>query len=251
MKGGLVMHLKKERGLLNLMREGMNLFRENGFEKTTSRMIAQTAGISQGLMNHYFVSKDNLGTQVLGMLYEYVNQFVNDTIEMKDDPVMYYLVDTLSFNEFLRTKGYYDFYIDSLRHDLFFPYLWNKPLSLIDELKPANINPDLNLIYTRYLPYMMEKTLVLKKLEEDSFGNISDEEIPFLPCQEALEHLVPRKFIEEFKEQSIKSAKSIVKKIPEIPDEDFILKFIRDHESDFKENTKETAKQAMDLAIGS
>lgn len=47
---------------------GLDLFVRNGYYGTTSKEIAEALGISQGLMFHYFKSKDELYIELLNLL---------------------------------------------------------------------------------------------------------------------------------------------------------------------------------------
>lgn len=56
---------QKEARREQILNAGLDLFVRNGYHGTTTKDIAETLGISQGLMFHYFKSKDELYIELL------------------------------------------------------------------------------------------------------------------------------------------------------------------------------------------
>ena len=61
---------QKEARREQVLNTGLDLFVRNGYYGTTTKNIAETLGISQGLMFHYFKSKDELYMELLTELGE-------------------------------------------------------------------------------------------------------------------------------------------------------------------------------------
>lgn len=160
----------------------MDLFRENGYTKTNIRQIAESAGVSLGLVNHYFGSKRQLGYAVLETLIRYA-VFQSDAAlgQAPKDMLLYDATETRVVNVYLSHGPFRRFYLDTLEEDIFFSYLEALPSFLLEQLQDTyhfTISRDMALLYCRYIPYMVEKTLVLKKAQ-GLFSGISEEDVPY------------------------------------------------------------------------
>lgn len=51
----------RESAIFQILKHSARLFRDNGFEATSVRQIAEEADLSASMINHYFGSKDHLG----------------------------------------------------------------------------------------------------------------------------------------------------------------------------------------------
>ena len=159
----------------------MDLFQTQGYSKTNIRQIAEQAGVSLGLVNHYFGSKRQLGYLVLETLIRYVIRR-SDVVaaEQKQDLLFYDAAETRAVNLYLSRGPFRLFYLDTLEED-FFNYLEQLPSFLLEQLQTTynfTISRDMALLYCRYIPYMVEKTLVLKKAQ-GLFSDISEDDIPY------------------------------------------------------------------------
>ena len=184
---------KREHGIYTIICAAMALFRENGYRDTSVRQIAEKADVALGMVNHHFGSKETLGAQVLSLLDTYAVGGLKRRLSFHDDPILYDLVSVRVLYDFMSTRGYWNFYLDSLRYDFFFKHLFSHPPVLIRELQrfyPFEATEDDILLYSKYMPYMMEKTVVLKK-EEGFFATISYDEVPYLICHTAMSHFIP------------------------------------------------------------
>lgn len=160
----------------------MDLFQTQGYSKTNIRQIAEQAGVSLGLVNHYFGSKRQLGYLVLETLIRYVIRR-SDVVaaEQKQDLLFYDAAETRAVNLYLSRGPFRLFYLDTLEEDIFFNYLEQLPSFLLEQLQTTynfTISRDMALLYCRYIPYMVEKTLVLKKAQ-GLFSGISEDDIPY------------------------------------------------------------------------
>lgn len=160
----------------------MDLFRENGYVATNIRQIAERAGVSLGLVNHYFGSKRQLGYDVLRTLIRYVITGCDTFFLSRErDLILVDATETRAVNDYLSHGAFRQFYLDTLEEDIFFNYLeklTSLPLMLLQEIYSFTISADMALLYCRYIPYMVEKTLVLKK-DQGLFPGISDADVPY------------------------------------------------------------------------
>lgn len=222
--------VRREQSIYTILMTSLKLFRENSYANTTVRQIAEQSKVSLGMVNHYFGSKEYLGEQVLSLLSQYAFSPLPDTLSLEKDPVLYDLVMVRLFFNYVRTHGYWNFYIDSLQNDFFFKSLGQRPMTLANNLKNLydfESDPDTLLLYSRYLPYMMEKTLILKK-ELGLFPSISYEEVPYLICSTAMNHFIPEEEIKKRNRESILIAERLGHPLLDLPPEEVVTGFIHD-----------------------
>lgn len=220
---------RREQGIFNILSTALRLFRDNGYAATTVRQISEQANVSLGMLNHYFGSKEKLGENILSLLSDYSFSQLPGNLSIEDDPILWDLVMVRLLFNYIRTHGYWDFYLDSLQNDFFFKSLEERPLMMatyLQKLYEFQTDADSLLLYSRYLPYMMEKTLVLKK-ESGIFPSISYEEIPYLICSTAMNHFIPEADVKERNHDSILLAEQYGRSLKNIPPEEFILDFIQ------------------------
>lgn len=221
--------LRREQSIYTILMTSLKLFRENSYANTTIRQIAEQSGVSLGMVNHYFGSKEALGEQVLSLLSQYAFTPLSDSLSVNDDPVLYDLVTVRLFFNYVRTHGYWSFYLDSLNNDFFFKSLAERPMTLANSLKKFydfESDPDSELLYSRYFPYMMEKTIILKK-ETGLFPSISYEEVPYLICSTAMNHFIPEEEIKKRNRESILMAERLGHPLLDVPPEDVVIAFIQ------------------------
>ncbi len=218
----------KEHTVFSIMKAALKLFRENGFNDTSIREIASTAEVGLGMVNHYFGSKDFLGAQCLTVLSDYCMKDLNERIPLDTQTILNDLVGTRLLYCYLYVSGYAHFYRDSLENDIFFKYLSDKPTILIDLLRKdytIEATSDEVQLYARYIPYMMEKTLVLKK-DAGFFKSIDYNDVPFLIVQTAISHFIPDQEVTKHREESVRIADEMLQELSkEIPD-DFLEAFV-------------------------
>lgn len=76
----------KDEGLVKLRREQMvkgaiNLFKEKGFHRTTTREIASASGFSIGTLYEYIRSKEDVLYLVCDQIYEEVHEKISETMQ--------------------------------------------------------------------------------------------------------------------------------------------------------------------------
>lgn len=214
-----------------ILEASLRLFRDNGFINTNSRQIAAEAGVSVGLINHYFGSKRTLGFTALKTLIRMVVDSINYP-QLGENEVYDDFVATRCVNEYLMGGSYRQFYMDCLREDLFFEYLshWST-LSLQDIAKGFNVevDDDVSLLYSRYIPYTVEKTLVLKK-EDGLFKSISESDIPYRISLSTYANYLPADVLENADAQSRIFSKSFVPMLPAFPSSEQLRSTLEEQE---------------------
>lgn len=133
---------------INIINSAMKEFSKNTFQKASTNVIVEEAGISKGLLFHYFGSKANL--------YKYLEHFSIKVITEK-------IVDELDWEErdiFLRLKE-----ISMLKFKIFqkYPYMAEFSLKVfkdktVEEI--MHINPDFPLeLYSQVYTYNIDYSL--------------------------------------------------------------------------------------------
>jgi AcrR family transcriptional regulator len=205
--------------MAKILEVSIRLFLENGYRGTTARQISATAGLSLGLMNHYFSSKADLAATVLRIIARQVILVTEPYIDVALDPLFADTLITRALNEFLLGTRWRQFYIESIEEDVFFRALAQSNLTLITaEMNKYGIEltEDLLSLYGRYAPYNMEKTLVLGK-EQGMFPNITYDDIPDYITSASVEKFLPAQDIEEATKRARLYTKRIIKQMPLIP----------------------------------
>ena len=174
-----------------------------------------------------------LGTQCLVLLDRYASQRMDAELSLDDEPILYDLVSIRVLYGYLNGNGYGQFYADSLKNDFFFKYLSNRPSVIVQKLSrfyDISGSPDEVQLYCRYMPYMMEKTLILKK-SEGLFPSISSEQVPLYIVITALSHFIPEADIVAQDARSITLAEHYTAGLqPEVPDaflDAFVEEYVR------------------------
>lgn len=201
----------------------MDLFREYGYDAVSIRMLADHADISLGLVNHYFGSKRNLAYIVLEKLIQYVILHVNEYVENTPENILLHdAVDTRVVNVYLREGAFRQFYLDTLNEDIFFNYLENRSTLILKQLQESyhfTITEDMDLLYSRYIPYIVEKTLILKK-KEGLFPSISYEDIPYHIFSSTYVGRVPMELLENYDKKAREIAPEILASLAPIPSQE-------------------------------
>lgn len=210
-----------QQGISAILKAALSLFQENGFTATSIRQIANRADMSLGLINHYFGSKELLGARCLQLIDSYVTQRVDDFADFSREPILYDLVMVRTLFSYIQ-REYRQFYLDSLEHDLFFKYLSSRPPTLIYELQkhyPIETDEDSIILFSRYMPYMLEKTLMLKKAQ-GLFSSISYDQVPLLVCSSAMGHFIPEADVRAQDEEAIRLSQTASNGLRDtVPDE--------------------------------
>lgn len=176
-----------------IMQSAWRNFLKKGYYQAGIREIAADAGVSLGLVNHYFKSKKNLAAHIVTFLWNEARDWGLQYVP-QEDVVLLDAVVTRGMNRLMLSELLHDFYITSLQEDVFFDSLTAQTSRTLAPLHASGFRdvPDRDLIYlyTKILPYETEKALILKK-EKGMFQNIPYEDIPYYVCLEALRRIVP------------------------------------------------------------
>lgn len=218
----------KENVIRDIFRVSLSLFAENGYAGTSIRHIAAQANISVGLTHHYFGNKERLGRLALTLLSDYVCDAVDARIDFESDPILNDLTATRCRMQYMYHGPYRQFYLDSLRVDLFFNALLSNEALLLNELQKQygfESTPDNNLLYNNYIPYNVEKTLILKK-EEGLFPTIEYSEIPWHICYASMGRFLPEALLREKDTAARAIASEIQKSISSTPSDEVIDQYL-------------------------
>lgn len=212
---------ESQQSINQIFRTAMDLFRENGYENTNIRQLATKADVSLGLINHYFGSKRNLAYHVLESLIQYAMLKTKKYIEENNinDELLYDAVATRVVNVFLSQGPFRQFYLDSLKEDIFFNYLENHSQLLLKKLQSEydfEVTDDIALLYGHYIPFIVEKTLYLKR-NEGLFTSISEEDIPFQIFNSTYAGRIPQEILENCDLKAREFTPVIIKTMSSIP----------------------------------
>lgn len=216
----------------DIFRISHQLFLSQGYDATTIRQISDQAGVSLGLTNHFFHSKEALACQVLAMVSAYSSLFCSVTRPCTDPLHRHVLASRIRIL-FLLKSSYRRFYLDTLKQDILFARLEKTPGRIfyqLAELYRFPADDDLFLLYGTYTPYNYEKTLILGR-ESGLFATISPEEIPDYITISSFEHFVSQDILNQALQNAHEATKTVLSRMPsKIPD-DFMVNFLKDRPS--------------------
>ena len=224
-----------------IIKAAINQFSENGYYKTGIRDIANEANVGLGLVNHYFVSKKMLASEVFAIMWKSTTAWTKTYVDVETDPVLYDAVATRAMNYTMLSSKFRSFYIDSLREDIFYQALSVRWVEKLDDFRKDKFNvsdPDLVHLYSRILPYELEKTIILQK-QEGFYQNLPYEDIPFYIFLTAFERILPREEIENFDRKSREIVdEHFAEYTMEVAEEEIVehLKYIDDLKDSAKKN---------------
>lgn len=225
--------LQRQRTMALLVDGAIRVFAEQGFDAAGVLAIASAADVAAGSLNNCFGNKEGLGAYAAFALLRHAVDPVRDILTFDEDPVLYTLT-TLATHSGFMMDCYRAFYLDALRHDFFSNHLMSKPnpltLRLIRRYRP-NADPESVTLYSEFMPYMLGRTLILKK-EEGFFANIPYERIPFLICNEALHYFVPEDEIRRRVPESQRIADGVRAALPLRPSMETVEATVRELSSE-------------------
>lgn len=208
--------MNKQQKSERIIHEAFKLFSEQGFIETSMRQISQHAGISLGLINHYFGSKRRLGFLIIELLVLYAQTYVSKHLDVDEDPVLYDATLVRVTYTFVTSPPYKRFFLDCLEEDIFFDFLARRPNMLIrkeTEKFGLLISDDILMLYGKFVPYYFEKTLSLNK-EKGLFPSIGYDEIPEYIFLSGVERFLPKDALDKAMKESRKIAKVILAEMP-------------------------------------
>ncbi len=155
---GQMENIKKERKE-QIMRAAIKVFAANGFKQTKVSLIAKEAGISHGLVYHYFNSKEEVLYESLewAVRLDETRKYLNELSESPLSP----LEKIRKFTKFALLSS------DSLSNDLF---------RLLQHLKEMEEIPDQILEFTKSLETFYIEFFIPIFIEGQKTGEIIEEE---------------------------------------------------------------------------
>ena len=228
--------MEKNDKYTHIFRVSHQLFLSQGYASATIRQISDQAGVSLGLTNHFFSSKEALACQVLGMISAYSSLFASVTHPCQNPLTRTVLAQRIRIL-FLLNSRYRRFYLDTLKQDILFSKLEKTPGRIFYQLADLYHFPadeDMLLLYGIHIPYHYEKTLVLGR-ENGLFSTILPEDIPDYITIAAFEHFLDQAVLNTALVDARKAADSVLTRMPSQVPEDFLLNYLR-------ENSRESAQ---------
>ena len=208
------------------------LFLTQGYEATTIRQVSDQAGVSLGLTNHFFHSKESLACQILSMISAYSSLFCSVSHPCTD-PLHRHVLALRVRILYLMGSSYQKFYLDTLKQDILFAKLEKTPGRIFYQLADLYRFPaddDLFLLYGVYTPYNYEKTLILGR-ESGLFSTIPLEDIPDYIAISSFEHFVAQDILNQALTYARQAADTVLSRMPpRIPD-DFVQNHIKERPS--------------------
>lgn len=214
----------------DIFRISHQLFVTQGYEATTIRQISEQAGVSLGLTNHFFRSKESLACLLLNMIGSYVSLFCSVSHPCQD-PLHRAVLALRVRILFLMENSYRRFYLDALKCDVLFPHLEKNASRILFQLASLYHFPqdeDLFLLYGTYAPYHCEKTLILGK-EAGLFPSIPLKDVPDYISVSSFEHFVAQDLLEQALLNARQAADSVLGRMPSQIPEDFLANCLNDH----------------------
>lgn len=225
--------LQRQRTMALLIDAAIHIFAGQDFDSTGILAITSAANVAAGSLNNCFGNKECLGAYAASALLKHATDPARNALSFDVDPLLYTLTTITTYSDFMM-DSYRRFFLDALRHDFFSNHLMRKPnpltLRLIHRYRPT-ANPESITLYSEFMPYMLGRTLFLKK-EEGFFTNIPYEKIPFLVCNEAMHYFVPEDELRRRIPESRRIAKEIRAALPLCPTMETIEATVRELSGD-------------------
>lgn len=101
----------------NILRNSFLLFKENGYNKTTTREIAHASGINKGLLHYYYKQKEEIIFEMYNNLLSGLYDFIDLEYKDKVNGFTYYAVINILFFRTISSRSYF---IETLSEILFY-----------------------------------------------------------------------------------------------------------------------------------
>ena len=214
--------MNKYQKICRIISVAFHLFSEKGFSEPSMRQISQQAGISLGLIDHYFGSKRKLGLLLFELLVRRARAEVEKYVDMDADPLLFDAALVRVNYTQCTSPQYKRFFLDCLEADIFFDFLALKPNLLIRkemEEYGVELSDDILLLYGKFVPYNLEKTLSINK-EKGFFSSIGYDEIPDYIFLSGVERFLPGEVLKATVIKAREIAGTILYALPEVSEED-------------------------------
>lgn len=211
---------KKQWTMAAIIEGAIVVFKEKGYDNASIAEITSAANVAVGTLNNYFGNKERLGAYVTLALLRHTIAPVKAMLSFDDDPVLYISTVVSTYMRFMmETSGYRQFFLDALKYDFIFNYLSHTPNKLetyfLQHYKKC-ADQDVVMLHTQYLPYMLGRTLALKKTE-GLFADLTCNEVVYLICHESLKDFVPDTALRKRVEESISLSKKLCEQLSDRP----------------------------------
>lgn len=95
----------------NILRNAFRLFKEKGYNKTTTREISEASNINKGLLHYYYKKKEDLIFDMYSDFLNSINDFIGKEDRCKNNAFLYYALFNIVF---FRTVSSRDYFIGTL-----------------------------------------------------------------------------------------------------------------------------------------
>lgn len=203
------------------------LFLSQGYDSATIHQISEAAGVSLGLTNHFFYSKQYLAGQVLHMVSSYTASRCKK-LHPSQDSLLRTVLHTRVSTLYLLGGSYRRFYVESLRQDVMLHSPEEGPdrsLARLAKIYGFPADDDLFLLYGTYVPAGYEKSLILGK-ERSLFPTIAWDEIPDYITISSLEHFLDSRVLAQALSKARQAAGDILKTMPSVVPDSFVSQYL-------------------------
>lgn len=147
-----------------ILQVSIKLFLEQGYYKTSMRQIATEAEVSLGLVEYHFGNKRTLAfTYLQNLLMQIPAYYINETYDLRYDPVLRSCVIMRTYNQILSSPNYRNFYRDMLDADILLDAILESGTETIDaiiKLCGSDMNVADALFYGNCLGPSVERALM-------------------------------------------------------------------------------------------
>jgi AcrR family transcriptional regulator len=130
-----------------------HLFGEQGFDATTTREIAERAGVNKALIHYHFTSKDELLARLLDRYYERLSGVLHEALSQDEDDLRHQFCDLIdAYLDFLVANRNFSRIVQREatggRHitviEQYMPTVFARMMVAIEERFPASVGSDLD-----------------------------------------------------------------------------------------------------------
>lgn len=91
-----------------LLKTAVNLFEKQGYSNTTTRMIAEEAGVGRGHLSYYFPKKEDIARELMVVFFKKVETFSSDKVQTDcEDPYVYFAFLLKCFEYLIDVSDYF------------------------------------------------------------------------------------------------------------------------------------------------
>ncbi|MBI9012177.1 MAG: TetR/AcrR family transcriptional regulator [Clostridiales bacterium] len=162
----------------NVLKASVKLFESNGYINTTTRMIAEEAGVGRGHLSYYFPKKEDIARELTGIFFKKIETFIYDKIEaVCEEPYAYFGLLLKCFEYFADTGDYFKMMIiDGNKMQSVYDYCCENYIQIIEKrlIERAVVYDKKSLIRSVEIAVLVFDHLIIKKINSELD---SDEEV--------------------------------------------------------------------------